>query len=57
MTRVSKKAQRRAVSPRKRRQPGIKTGPKKDNLAEGYKVHANAFDGESKVPTFIPKIK
>lgn len=57
MTRISKKAQRRAVSPRKRRQPGQTTGPKKDNLAEGYKVHENAFSGESTVPTFIPKIK
>lgn len=57
MTRISKQAQRRAVSPRKRRTPGVKTGPKKDNLPEGFKVHENAFASESTVTTFIPKIK
>lgn len=57
MTRISKKAQRRAVSPRKRRAPSPKTGPKSDNLPLGFKEHTNAFAGESPLPTFIPKIK
>ncbi|MEM1283128.1 MAG: hypothetical protein AAGG81_06195 [Chlamydiota bacterium] len=57
MTRISKKAQRRAVSPRKRRSPSLKTGPKKDNLPSGFKVHENAFAEESTETTFIPKIK
>lgn len=55
MTRISKKAQRRAVSPRKPKKGAQKTGSKKDNLPQGYKVHENAFTGEENV--FIPKIK
>ncbi|MEC7839275.1 MAG: hypothetical protein VX777_04465 [Chlamydiota bacterium] len=57
MTRISKKAQRRAQSPRKRRFPSEKTGPLKDNLPEGFKPHANALDGETSATTFIPKVK
>jgi hypothetical protein len=57
MTRISKQAQRRAVSPRRRRVPGVKTGPKTDNLTSGFKVHENAIDGDRAVTTFIPKIK
>jgi hypothetical protein len=54
MTRTSKQEERRAVSPRKRRYPKKKTGPLKDALPEGYKVHANV----SSIKTmFIPKIK
>jgi len=57
MTRISKKAQRRAQCPRKRRGPSVKTGPLKDNLPLGFKEHANALDGEHASTTFIPKIK
>ena len=55
MTRVSKQARRRAVSPRKHKGPSVKTGPKKDNLPLGYKEHENAA---TETPTFfIPKIR
>lgn len=57
MTRVKKKAQRRAISPRKRRAPSPKTGPKKDNLPMGFKVHENALAIAAGATTFIPKIK
>lgn len=43
------------VSPRKPKIGGVKTGPKKDNLAKGFKEHANAVNSE--VQAFIPKIK
>lgn len=57
MTRISKQAEKRNQNPKKRR-PNLtsKTGPKKDNLAKGYKEHANAL-GESSNCVFIPKIK
>lgn len=55
MTRMSKKGERRAVSPRRPRLPGPKTGPKKDKLTHGYKQHANAVDGSSAV--YIAKVK
>ena len=45
MTRMSKQEKRRAVSPRRPRLPGIKTGPKKDELPKGYREHANALEG------------
>lgn len=57
MTRIKKKAQRRAISPRKRRAPCEKTGPKKDNLPSGFKVHENALIAASGATAFIPKIK
>ncbi len=57
MTRISKKAQRRAVSPRKHRNPAVKTGPKKDQLPLGYKEHGNALEGDVAGQAFIPKIK
>lgn len=45
MTRMSKPAKRRNQSPRKRHYNRFeKTGAKKDNLPEGYKVHENAVD-------------
>ena len=55
MTRVGKKEERKNISPRKRR-PNMakKTGPKKDNLENGYKVHNNALNEDI---AFIPKIK
>lgn len=55
MTRISKKAERRARCPKKRKGPSLKTGPLKDNLPEGYKPQGNVYSG--KVMAFIPKIK
>jgi len=52
---MSKKGERRAISPRRPRLPGAKTGTKQDHLPNGYKQHANAVDGNNSV--FIPKIK
>lgn len=54
MTRISKKSERRGISPRKTKNPSPKTGPKKDNLSKGFKAHENASP-EGNV--FIPKIK
>ncbi len=55
MTRMSKQGKRRAVCPR-RLAPAFaaKTGPKKDQLAAGYKVHENACSKEKR---FIAKVK
>ncbi|MFN0064991.1 MAG: hypothetical protein ACKVOH_02005 [Chlamydiales bacterium] len=55
MTRIGKKAQRRAVSPRKHKNPQAKSGPLKDNLPKGYKPHANAVKEDLNI--FIPKVK
>lgn len=55
MTRMSKQSKRRAVSPRAPKQPGKKTGAKKDNLAQGFKAKFNAFEGELASYGFIPK--
>mgnify|MGYP006436372875 CR=1 FL=1 len=54
MTREGKQEQRRHVCPRKRKNPSIKTGPKKDKLEKGYKEHTNV---SSEDLTFISKIK
>ncbi|NGX56109.1 MAG: hypothetical protein K1060chlam5_00344 [Candidatus Anoxychlamydiales bacterium] len=55
MTRIGKKEERKNVSPRKRRYKiEKKTGPKKDNLKNGYKEHENALKEEY---AYIPKIK
>jgi len=54
MTRTSKKAERRAISPRKPKMRGKKTGSKKDNLSKGYKEKLNAVSSCENV--FIPKI-
>lgn len=54
MTRMSKQSERRNQSPRKRRAASPKTGPKKDNLPEGYRVHDNSVSGNTQV--FIAKI-
>lgn len=56
MTRMSKKGERRAICPRRRRPPGKKTGPKVDNLPLGFKEHANAVTGEVAQQLFIPKV-
>lgn len=55
MTRQSKQGERRAQSRRKRHvSMAPKTGPKKDNLEQGYKQHANALNINN---VFIPKVK
>lgn len=56
MTRTSKKAERRASCPRKRRPPStIKTGAIKESTP--FKEHPNALEGEIAAKSFIPKIK
>lgn len=55
MTRMSKQGKRRAVSPRKHKNPSVKSGSKKDQLPLGYKEHENALKGVENV--FIAKIK
>ena len=57
MVRISKQNQRRAVSRRKHKKPSEKTGPKKDNLPNGFKEHSNALEGGFSSQIFIPKIK
>lgn len=57
MVRISKQAERRSQRPHRCRPPAPKTGPKKDNLAQGYKEHANALQEAALAQsTFIPKI-
>jgi len=56
MTRISKQGRRRAVSRRRPRAPGIKTGSKKDALEFGFKPHENLVIAESTPNRFIPKI-
>ncbi len=55
MTRISKQGKRRAASPRRPRIAGKKTGPKKDALERGYKIHTNAISAESEINRFIPR--
>jgi hypothetical protein len=56
MVRLSKQTKDRSVSPRCPRPPATKTGSKKDQLKGGYKVHANAAEGNLAGALFIPKI-
>ena len=56
MTRLSKKARDRSKSPKRCKPPSVKSGPKKDNLSQGYKEHYNAL-GEEANQVFIPRIK
>lgn len=54
MTRMGKQEERRHKNPKKRKKTIFeKTGPKKDNLKNGYKEHLNAVNIEN---CFIPKI-
>ena len=53
MTRISKQEERRARSPRRHKAPAPKTGPKQDNLPQGYKPQQNAVESEG---VFIGKI-
>ena len=57
MTRMSKQGKRRNQSPRRPKLAGVKTGPKKDNLANGYKEHANALEGNTVSAVFVGKIR
>ena len=57
MVRISKQAERRSVSYRRPQPPSKKTGPKKDALPQGFKLHANAVEGDLAQMSFIPKIK
>ncbi|MBI2812243.1 MAG: hypothetical protein HYX67_15635 [Candidatus Melainabacteria bacterium] len=57
MVRPSKQSQIRAVSKWRPSPPAKKTGAKKDALAQGFKVHANAVEGDAAKASFIPKIK
>ena len=56
MVRISKQEERRQRSPKRCRAPAKKTGPRKENLALGYKPHANAVEGTTAGCFFIPKI-
>ncbi len=56
MTRISKQGERRAKSPRKHRLPSLKTGPKRDRLEFGYRIHPNALEVETIKDRYIPKI-
>ena len=56
MVRISKQAERRAKCPHRPRPPAVKTGPKKDALAQGYKPMENAVaDAALSQRLFIPK--
>lgn len=57
MVRMSKQSKRRAVSRRRPAPPAKKTGPIKDALPQGFKVHPNAIEGNLAQTSFIPKIK
>ena len=56
MTRMSKQGKKRHVSPRRPRPPSQKTGAKKDNLEQGFKVHENSAPAALANSRFIPKI-
>jgi hypothetical protein len=56
MTRMSKQGSKRHKSPRKPRPPSQKTGPKKDNLEQGFKLHENAAPASLVSGRFVPKI-
>ena len=56
MTRMSKPAERRAISPRRPSIAGPKTGSLKDNLPLGYKEAQNALQGNFSSYGFIPKM-
>ncbi len=54
MTRMSKQGERRAISKRRPKVAFPKSGPKKDNLAQGFRVHENTVT-EAEL-RFVPKI-
>lgn len=56
MVRISKQSERRAKCPHRPRPPAVKTGPKKDQLPQGFKPHANAVEDATLAhKLFIPK--
>lgn len=57
MVRISKQSERRQRSHRRPSRPAAKTGPRKENLKEGFKPHSNALEGDVGAMAFIPKIK
>lgn len=57
MVRISKQTERRHRSPRKHRNPSVKTGSLKDSLPNGYKEHPNALEGDLGKLAYIPKIR
>ena len=57
MTRIGKVEERRNKCPKKRHYNlNAKTGPKKDNLKDGFKEHVNVAPKEIAQSMFIPKI-
>lgn len=56
MVRISKQGERRNRFSRRPKLAGKKTGPQKDQLAEGYKAHPNALSEDQAKGAFIPKI-
>jgi len=55
MTRIGKQEERRNQCPKKRKKQIFeKTGPKKDNLQNGYKEHENSLKDDY---AYIAKIK
>lgn len=57
MVRISKQAEKRNRFKRKHKKPSEKTGPLADNLPGGFKLHANALEGDLAKTVFIPKVK
>lgn len=57
MVRISKQSERRQKSPRKHKKPSVKTGPRSEHLAKGFKEHKNAIEGDLGQQVFIPQIK
>jgi hypothetical protein len=56
MVRISKQGERRGRCPHRPRVPGLKTGKKKDNLSEGFKLQVNFVKDISLAKkTFIDK--
>lgn len=57
MTRMSKQGERRNTCPKKCRvNLTPKTGPIKDKLENGFKLHVNAMTGETATSFYIPKM-
>ena len=57
MVRLSKQQRDRSVSPRRPALAGVKTGPRKDNLPEGFKGKVNAIQGDLAATLYIAKIR
>ena len=56
MVRPSKQSERRNISPKRPAKKGGKTGPKQDNLKNGYKEISNAAPKELSNQIYIRKI-